>query len=185
MTYTKEKRYLVEGTYDYEQVDVLISQSGEIKLWSLEDEEEYSAPTGKCAFFVDKQAYEAHKAGLIPTDIEKIKNYLHHLFTHEDDNALKEVLPARLFRCYQKGYWSSHHFNSEEFEKIKKAIGGLLEIGPHTIRPSQVDCVTYVDLYKTELRLSSGKIITSDNETERLIIKAMFGGNTTGKTAKE
>lgn len=180
MTYTKEKRYLVEGMYDYGQVDVLISQSGEIKLWSTEGDDEYAPPCKSCVFFVDKQAYEAHKAGLKPTNIEQIKSYLHHLFTHEDDNALKEVLPGRLFNCYQKGYWNSFHFKHEEFGKIKKAIGGLLEIGPHTIRPSDVTRVTYCKGYKTMLRLKCGEIITSDDDIERLIIKAMFGDNASG-----
>ena len=181
MTYTKEKRYLVSGMYDYGQVDVLVSQSGEIKLWSVEDDEEYSSPSNDEVFFVDKETYEDYKASQKPANIEQIKKYLHYIFVNEDIEKLKEILPGRLYRCYKDGYQNSFHFMYQDFEKIKKAIGGLLEIGPHTIRPSEVVCVTHLKDNKTEICLSNGKIITSDDEIERTIINAMFGGNVTGK----
>lgn len=181
MTYTKEKRYLVSGFYDYGQVDVLISQSGKINLYSIEGADEYIVPSETSAFFVDKQAYEDYKSSQIPTNIEHVKQYLQYLYANEDDERLKEILPPRLYACYHKGYWNTIYFKYHEFDKIKKAISGLLEIGTHTIRPSQVDYITYLAGNKTELHLTSGKVITSDDETEKIIIKAMFGGNASGK----
>lgn len=181
MNYTKEKRWLAEGLYDVCEVDAVVQEDGKIFMYSY-DGDEFLHPSKKDFFSTSKKEAEEHAKTIIPENAEQIKEYLNLLHQHDDEEELKKFLPNPILKCYKEYVSSAISFTYSEFQQVKSAIGGIINIGGYAFRPDMIHSVRYIGDKSEDMIviLTNGKEVHTRNTVERIIIKAVVCENNSG-----
>lgn len=164
-----------------ERVDVLVDETEEVKLCSLEGYDEYSEPGKETHFFQDELSAQQYLESILPKNLDQMKDYLSYLYDESKFTELKEMLPETMFKRLKEGYDSSVHFTYFEWEIVKRALSGHITIEARTIKFSDVVMVTSLADERRELLLSNGERIISKESIEQKIIDAVFIHRTAGK----
>ena len=181
MTYKEEQRYRVSGFHNAELVDTFVDEEGNVALWSYLDDEDYYPPGGEDRFFTGKSEAENYSKELIPKEIDRLREYLSHLYESDNFEELKKILPGGMFNMFLEGYKNLYHFTNNEMDRIKKAFKGYLDIGPVTIRIADIQKVVVLNGSRREIRLNDGSTYEVASNVGKIILDAIFGTNHTGK----
>lgn len=181
MNLTKEKRWLAEGLYDVCEVDAVVQEDGKIFMYSY-DGDEFLHPSQKDFFSTSKKEAEEYAKSIIPENAEQVKNYLRLLHEQDNDEELEKFLPSSILKCYKEHFSSVISLTYSEFQQIRSAIGGIINIGGYSFRPDMIHSVRYIGNKSEDMIvvLTNGKEVPTRNTVERIIIKAVVCDNYSG-----
>lgn len=179
MNYKKEERYMVDGFHNPVLTVVLVNEAGKVELYSLEDNNYYDRATDEL-FFSTLQEADRYRESIIPKDLDKYKEYLEYIYENLSDERLEELLPEGLYNIYKKGLKTYLAFGYKQLEKIKKAIQGLIEIGPYTVKREEISRICFLKDDRIEVKLTHGETLISKDKVEIMILECLFGENQSG-----
>lgn len=180
MNYKKEERYMVVGFHNPDLVDVIVSESGKVELYKLKEGGYYEIAIGDELFFSTLQEADRYRESIIPKDLDKYKEYLEYIYENLSDEHLEELLPEGLYNIYKKGLKTYLAFGYKQLEKIKKAIQGLIEIGPYTVKREEITRICFLKDDRVEVKLSNGETLISKDKVEKMILECLYGENCSG-----
>jgi hypothetical protein len=179
MNYKKEERYMVDGFHNPVLTVVLVNEAGKVEFYSLEDNNYYDRATDELFFSTLEKALQ-HRESIIPKDLDKYKEYLEYIYENSSDEHLEELLPEGLYKNYKRGVGTSLVFGYKQLEKIKKAIQGLIEIGPYTVKREEITRICFLKDDRVEVKLTHGETLISKDKVEKMILECLFGDNYSG-----
>ena len=181
MAYTKEKRFLVHKYNKPKEVRALISDCGDPDLFAYEGEEDYYQTDEDYLLFPDLPSAEAHLTIIPPQNSKQVRDYLEYLYECNDDDVIEEFLPSQMFKMFKKGFQSHMNLRRSEWECEKDALSGIIVVGVHSFRPSDIAMVTSLAGNRRELLLANGCVIVVHEDIEVRIIDAVFRHHTSGR----
>lgn len=174
----KEARYEVEPFKQPVLTDVYVDENGTIKFaYNKEDEDWWTPEDGATSrFFISEADAIAHSRSFFPSDMEKVKNYLKHLY-FEDEEKLKDILPEAIWNGYNA---DSKYLTYIEKEILFNAVKGNLNINATTFRISEISHIKHIRKdgdRQFRIVLKDGTKVDTQSRIEYDIIRCLFGDN--------
>lgn len=173
----KEQRYYVYGFNKPALTDVMVDENGKVIFYFEPYEDDDGSWLEACnsdMFFDSESEALQYHLSLFPSDMDKVKKYLSHLY-HNDDEKLKEYLPDRIYKAMELDR-SCAEYSYTDIDIMFNAIRGNFNINGSSFRASEVSHIRYLD-NACVVVLKSGTEITTNSDLERRIIREAFGHN--------
>ena len=168
--------FLVDGFRKPSEITLVYRDGAPSHFRYVGDDDEYYNHHDDYKYFKTKEEADKYASDLMPVSNELIKEYIDYKYNEE---KLEDVLSERLFKLFNRNYYSALDVNYGQRGQLENALRGILNIDAYSFRTTDVEIVKFGEDW-CSLILKNGTEINVHDDVEFFIIKSIFGSNNSG-----